>query len=195
MPVVVWIGCSIHGNESSGANAALLGAYHLAAATGPEVDALLDRTVILLDPSFNPDGLQRFSTWVNSHKSLTPVSDPNAREFNEAWPGGRFNHYWFDLNRDWLPAQHHESRNRLKVFHDWKPNILTDHHEMGTNATFFFQPASPPASTPTPRNATRNSPPRSPPTTPATSTASVRSTSPRRATTTSTTARAPPTPT
>ena len=143
MPVVVWIGCSIHGNESSGANAALLGAYHLAAATGPEVDALLDRTVILLDPSFNPDGLQRFSTWVNSHKSLTPVSDPNAREFNEAWPGGRFNHYWFDLNRDWLPAQHHESRNRLKVFHDWKPNILTDHHEMGTNATFFFQPGEP----------------------------------------------------
>ena len=87
--------------------------------------------------------LQRFSTWVNSHKSNTLVSDPNAREFNEAWPGGRFNHYWFDLNRDWLPAQHHESRNRLVVFHQWKPNILTDHHEMGTNASFFFQPGVP----------------------------------------------------
>ena len=143
MPAVVWIGCSIHGNESSGANASLLGAYHLAAAQGPAIEALLDSTIILLDPSFNPDGLQRFSTWVNSHKSLTPVSDPNAREFNEAWPGGRFNHYWFDLNRDWLPAQHNESRNRLKVFHDWKPNILTDHHEMGTNASFFFQPGEP----------------------------------------------------
>ncbi|MBM3441748.1 MAG: zinc carboxypeptidase [Bacteroidetes bacterium] len=143
MPVVVWIGCSIHGNESSGANASLLGAYHLAAAKGPQMDSLLDKVIILLDPSFNPDGLQRFSTWVNSHKSLTAVSDPNAREFNEAWPGGRFNHYWFDLNRDWLPAQHHESRNRLKVFHAWKPNILTDHHEMGTNATFFFQPGEP----------------------------------------------------
>ena len=143
MPVVIWIGSSIHGNEASGANAAMLAAYHLAAAQGKEIDELLAHTIVLLDPSFNPDGMQRFSTWVNSHKSLTPVSDPNAREFNEAWPGGRFNHYWFDLNRDWLPAQHNESRNRLKVFHDWKPNILTDHHEMGTNATFFFQPGVP----------------------------------------------------
>ena len=143
MPTVLWIGCSIHGNEASGANASLLGIYHLAAARGPEIDEILSRTVILLDPSFNPDGLQRFSSWVNSHKSITGVSDPNHREFSEAWPGGRFNHYWFDLNRDWLPAQHYESKNRLMVFHDWKPNILTDHHEMGTNATFFFQPGEP----------------------------------------------------
>jgi Zinc carboxypeptidase len=143
MPTVLWIGCSIHGNEASGANASLLGLYYLAAAKGPEIDELLSRTVVLLDPSFNPDGLQRFSTWVNSHKSISGVSDPNHREFSEAWPGGRFNHYWFDLNRDWLPAQHYESRNRLNIFHDWKPNILTDHHEMGTNATFFFQPGEP----------------------------------------------------
>jgi len=140
MPSVIWIGCSIHGNESSGANASLLAAFYLAAAQGPAIDSLLNSTVILLDPSFNPDGLQRFSTWVNSNKSNTLVSDPNAREFNEVWPGGRFNHYLFDLNRDWLPAQHNESRNRLVVFHQWKPNILTDHHEMGTNASFFFQP-------------------------------------------------------
>src|SRR4030095_13707632 len=96
--------------------------------------------VILFDPSFNPDGLQRFSTWANQHKSKNLVSDPNSREFNEVWPGGRFNHYWFDLNRDWLPAVHVESQNRLKWFHSWKPNILTDHHEQGSNATFFFQP-------------------------------------------------------
>ena len=143
MPSVIWMGCSIHGNEPSGANASLLAAYYLAAAQGKTIDSLLDNVVILLDPSFNPDGLQRFSTWANSHKSNTLVSDPNAREFNEAWPGGRFNHYWFDLNRDWLPAQHNESRNRLVVFHQWKPNILTDHHEMGTNASFFFQPGVP----------------------------------------------------
>ncbi|MEO7984081.1 MAG: zinc carboxypeptidase, partial [Bacteroidota bacterium] len=68
------------------------------------------------------------------------VSDPNSREFNEVWPGGRFNHYWFDLNRDWLPTVHVESQNRLEWFHKWKPNILTDHHEQGSNATFFFQP-------------------------------------------------------
>ena len=143
MPLVLWIGNSIHGNESSGANAALLDAYYLAAAEGTEIDKLLDNTVILLDPSFNPDGLNRFASWVNANKSQTQVSDPNSRELNEMWPGGRFNHYWFDLNRDWLPAQHVESQNRLKFFHQWKPNILTDHHEMGSNSTFFFQPGVP----------------------------------------------------
>lgn len=143
MPIVVYIGHSIHGNESSGANAALVSAYYLAAAQGKQIDELLDNVVILFDPSFNPDGLQRFSTWANQHKSKNLVSDPNSREFNEVWPGGRFNHYWFDLNRDWLPAVHIESQNRLKWFHQWKPNILTDHHEQGSNATFFFQPGVP----------------------------------------------------
>ena len=143
MPVVLYIGHSIHGNESSGANASLLSAYYLAAAQGRQIDDLLNNTVILLDPSFNPDGLQRFSTWVNQHRSKNLVTDPASREFSEAWPGGRFNHYWFDLNRDWLPAQHVESQNRLKWFHLWKPNILTDHHEQGSNATFFFQPGVP----------------------------------------------------
>jgi hypothetical protein len=143
MPIVVWIGHSIHGNEPSGANASLLTAYYLAAAQGKEIEDLLDNTVILLDPSFNPDGLQRFSTWANQHKSKNLVSDPNDREYNEVWPGGRFNHYWFDLNRDWLPAVHPESQNRLAWFHRWKPNILTDHHEQGSNASFFFQPGVP----------------------------------------------------
>jgi hypothetical protein len=143
MPIVVYIGHSIHGNEPSGANAALLSAYYLAAAQGKQIDDLLNNVVILFDPSFNPDGLQRFSTWANQHKSKNLVTDPNSREFNEVWPGGRFNHYWFDLNRDWLPAQHIESQNRLRWFHLWKPNILTDHHEQGSNATFFFQPGVP----------------------------------------------------
>jgi Zinc carboxypeptidase len=143
MPIVVYLGHSIHGNESSGANASLISAYYLAAAQGKEIDELLDNVVILFDPSFNPDGLQRFSTWANQHKSKNLVTDPNSREFNEVWPGGRFNHYWFDLNRDWLPAVHVESQNRLRWFHAWKPNILTDHHEQGSNATFFFQPGVP----------------------------------------------------
>ena len=143
MPIVVWIGHSIHGNEPSGANAALVSAYYLAAAQGRQIEELLENVVILFDPSFNPDGLQRFSTWANQHKSKNLVSDPNSREFNEVWPGGRFNHYWFDLNRDWLPAVHIESQNRLAWYHQWKPNILTDHHEQGSNATFFFQPGVP----------------------------------------------------
>lgn len=143
MPAVVLMGYSIHGNESSGSNAALLAAYYLAAAQGPAIEDLLANTVILLDPSFNPDGLNRFATWANQHKSKNLVADPQSREFNEVWPGGRFNHYWFDLNRDWLPAVHRESRNRLQYFHQWKPNIVTDHHEMGSNSTFFFQPGVP----------------------------------------------------
>lgn len=143
MPIIVYIGHSIHGNEPSGSNASLLTAYYLAAAEGAEIEELLEKVVVLFDPSFNPDGLQRFSTWANQHKSKNLVTDPNSREFNEVWPGGRYNHYWFDLNRDWLPGVHPESRNRIKLFHEWKPNILTDHHEQGSNASFFFQPGVP----------------------------------------------------
>jgi Zinc carboxypeptidase len=143
MPLVVWIGCSIHGNEPSGANMSLLLAYYLAAAQGAQVDDLLNNTVIILDPSFNPDGLNRFANWVNTNKSAVQITDINNRELNEPWPGGRTNHYLFDLNRDWLPAQQPESQNRLKIFHNWRPNILTDHHEMGSNSSFFFQPGVP----------------------------------------------------
>jgi hypothetical protein len=143
IPAVVYMGYSIHGNEASGSNAALVVAYHLAAAQGAAVDSLLQSTVILLDPCFNPDGLQRFSTWVNSRRSVHGSADPAADEFNEPWPRGRTNHYWFDLNRDWLVAQQPETPGRLALLHDWKPNVLTDHHEMGSNATFFFQPGVP----------------------------------------------------
>ena len=143
MPVVIRLGYSIHGNEASGANASMLLAYYLAAAQGDEIEDLLDKCIILIDPSLNPDGLQRFSTWVNEHKSKNLNTDPNSREFDETWPGGRTNHYWFDLNRDWLLAQQPESIGRLKLFHKWMPNIQTDHHEMGSDATFFFQPGVP----------------------------------------------------
>ncbi|MEL7144926.1 MAG: M14 family metallopeptidase [Bacteroidota bacterium] len=143
MPLVVYQGFSIHGNEPSGSNAALALAYHLAAGQGPAIDELLSNTVILLDPSLNPDGLQRFAYWANIHKSEQINPDPNDREYTEVWPRGRTNHYWFDMNRDWLPVQLPESRARIKSFHQWYPNILTDHHEMGTNASFFFQPGIP----------------------------------------------------
>jgi len=143
MPSVVWQGYSVHGNEASGANAALVLAYYLAAAEGEQIDTMLKNTIILLDPVYNPDGLNRFATWVNMHKSKNLTTDPNSREFNEVWPGGRTNHYWFDLNRDWLLVQHPESQGRIKKFQEWKPNILTDHHEMGSNSTFFFQPGVP----------------------------------------------------
>ncbi len=140
MPVVVYLGYSIHGNEPSGANAGMVLAYYLAAAKGPEIESLLKNTIILLDPSLNPDGMQRFAYWANTNKSKHNNTDSNDREFHEVWPGGRTNHYWFDMNRDWLPVQLPESRARIETYRNWMPNILTDHHEMGSNSTFFFQP-------------------------------------------------------
>jgi len=143
MPIVVYQGFSVHGDEPSGSNASLLLMYHLAASEDPRTKEVLQNTVILLDPSFNPDGLQRFSQWANSNRSMNLNPDSNDREYNQIFPRGRTNHYWFDLNRDWLPNQLPETKAKVETFTDWLPNILTDHHEMGTNATFFFQPGVP----------------------------------------------------
>lgn len=140
MPLIIKLGYGVHGNESSAQNASILTAYYLVAGQGAEIDEILDKCVILLDPSLNPDGLQRHSTWVNMHRGMTLATDPSGREFNEAWPGGRTNHYWFDLNRDYIMLQHPESVGRVEAFHRWMPNINTDHHEMGASSSFFFQP-------------------------------------------------------
>ena len=143
LPLVVNLGYSIHGNEPSGSNAAPVVAYHLAAGRGDAMEELLDRLIIVLDPSLNPDGLSRFAHWANNHRGQVLVADPQHREHREGWPNGRTNHYWFDLNRDWLLAQHPESQARLKSFHRFHPNLLTDFHEMGTDSTYFFQPGVP----------------------------------------------------
>ena len=143
VPAVVYQGFSVHGNEASGSNAAVLLAYYLASSEDEKVLELLDNLIILLDPSLNPDGLQRFSQWVNSQRSYIKNPDSYEREYNEIWPGGRTNHYWFDLNRDWLTVQLNESKSRILTFNKWLPNILTDHHEMGKDQTFFFQPGIP----------------------------------------------------
>lgn len=140
MPVFTWLGYNVHGNEPSGGEAAILTAYYLAASEDEEVKKWLKNAVIILEPSINPDGRDRHSHWANSKKGIPLVADPNDMEHNEVWPSGRFNHYWFDLNRDWYLVQQIESRNRLKWYHQWLPNVVTDHHEMGTNANFFFEP-------------------------------------------------------
>ena len=143
LPAVASVMMSIHGNEASGVNASLPFAYFFAAAQGPEIEALLDKTIITLIPGQNPDGITRFSTWVNSNRSLRNVTDPQSREFSEPWPGGRSNHYWHDLNRDWLNASMPEMKALLKIYHDWMPNTVNDHHEMGSSSTFFLEPADP----------------------------------------------------
>ena len=142
-PLFIYMGYSVHGNEPSGTNAALLIAYHLAASQSNEVRALLANNVVLLDPVLNPDGLARFAQWANMHKGYSLVANPIHREHKEHWPSGRTNHYWFDLNRDWLLLTHPESQARVKQFHKWRPHVLTDFHEMGTNSTYFFQPGVP----------------------------------------------------
>jgi len=143
LPVVIWLGYSIHGNEPSGANASMLVAYHLAASRSDVVAEQLEQAVILVDPSLNPDGIGRFAHWANTNRGMVLNPDPGHREHREPWPGGRTNHYWFDLNRDWLLLQHPESRNRMATWKAWQPNLVGDFHEMGSDATFFFQPGVP----------------------------------------------------
>jgi len=143
LPSVINLGYSVHGNEQSGVGAAVIMSYYLSAGNDLYLDSLLRNTIILLDPCLNPDGMNRFSSWVNMHKSKNLIADNASREFNEPWPGSRTNHYWFDLNRDWLPLVHPESRGRIRVFQSWIPNMVCDYHEMGTNSTYFFQPGVP----------------------------------------------------
>lgn len=140
MPMVMHLGYNVHGNEPSGGEAALLTAYYLAASESEETLNWLNGMVITLDPVLNPDGRDRHTHWANMHKGSPFVADPLDREHNEVWPGGRTNHYWFDLNRDWFLGIHPESRNRMKIFHKWRPYVQTDHHEMGTNSSFYFDP-------------------------------------------------------
>lgn len=142
-PAIVLLGYNVHGNEPSSTEAAMLTAYYLLAAQNEETQNFLDNAVVFVDPCFNPDGRDRHSHWANMHQAKNLSADPLDREHNEVWPGGRTNHYWFDLNRDWLPLAQVESRNRLKFFHQWVPQVVTDYHEMGSNSTYFFEPTEP----------------------------------------------------
>lgn len=143
LPVVVEIMESIHGNEASGVNSSVPFAYFWAAAQGKEIEELLEKTVILLVPGQNPDGINRFSTWANSHRSLKNNSDPQSLEFRETSPGGRSNHYWHDLNRDWVNVTQPEMKALLDIYHEWMPNTVDDHHEQSRDAFFFMEPSDP----------------------------------------------------
>ena len=140
LPVIINMGYSVHGNEPSTSEAALLTAYTLIASQNAEILKYIKNAVIFIDPVINPDGRERHSQWANMHRSKNLVADKFDAEHNEFWPRGRGNHYWFDLNRDWLLAIHPESRAKLEWYHQWYPNVIGDFHEMGTNSTFFFEP-------------------------------------------------------
>ncbi|OIQ34438.1 MAG: zinc carboxypeptidase [Bacteroidetes bacterium MedPE-SWsnd-G1] len=142
-PIIIQLGYNVHGNEPSSSEAALLTAYSLVASNSDEVKNYLDKAVVFIDPTINPDGRDRHTQWANQYKAKQLVSDNSDAEHNEAWPRGRTNHYWFDLNRDWLLGVHPESQGKLEWIHKWYPNVVTDFHEMGTNSNHFFEPMKP----------------------------------------------------
>ena len=139
-PVFINLGYNVHGNEPSTSEAALLTAYTLVASLNDNIIDILDKSVVFIDPTINPDGRDRHTHWVNTHKGSPLVDDPMDIEHSEISPSGRTNHYYFDMNRDWWLAIHPESRGKLKWYHQWYPNVVTDFHEMGTNSTYFFEP-------------------------------------------------------
>ena len=140
LPIIINLGYGVHGNEPSSAEAAILAAYTLVASKNNKIKRLIENSIVFIDPTINPDGRDRHSQWANQYKSINLVADSNDAEHNEAWPRGRTNHYWFDLNRDWLLGINPESRGKLKWYHSWYPNVVTDFHEMGTNSNYFFEP-------------------------------------------------------
>ncbi|KAA5804459.1 carboxypeptidase [Alkalicaulis satelles] len=139
-PAIIQTTFGVHGSEPSSYDSAALLLYHFAAGQGEAMDRLLEETVIILVIMINPDGADRFANWTNMHRARVPVADPQTREHFHEWPWGRTNHYWFDLNRQWLPVMQPEARLLVRASHEWMPNIAADMHEMGPNTTYFFSP-------------------------------------------------------
>lgn len=143
-PLILFLGNTVHGNESSASESSLLSAYYLVAGQGEKVIKELNDGIYFVDPVRNPDGLERFASWVNSNAGVNVQNDyPLDREHTEAWLRGRGNHYWFDMNRDWINIVQPESQARVAFYQSWLPHVQADHHEMGTNSTFFFEPTDP----------------------------------------------------
>lgn len=143
-PVVVWLGYGIHGNETSSTEAALAAAYVLAAAEGDGWEERLGRVVVLVDPLQNPDGRARYLAAYQQRRGREADPSPDAAEHHEPWPGGRGNHYLFDLNRDWAWATQVETRHRLTEYRRWEPQVFVDLHEMSARSEYFFPPPTEP---------------------------------------------------
>lgn len=145
-PVVVWMSYNVHGNEPSSSEAAMQTAYRLVAATDSETQSMLENSVVIIDPMINPDGRDRYVYWYKSSQANVLNTNAEDLEHDEIWPGGRTNHYWFDLNRDWVWLVHPESEGRIKVYQEWMPQVHIDFHEQGFNNNYFTMPGT------TPRN-------------------------------------------
>ncbi len=140
LPAIAWMAYSIHGNETSGADAALASIYHFIASNDEETIDMLDNMLIIIDPLMNPDGRARFAKSLEQYRGTAPNYDDQSLIHTGDWPYGRTNHYFFDLNRDWIYVTQPETRGRVKLINEWKPQILVDAHEMGPQDTFMTGP-------------------------------------------------------
>ena len=140
LPAIAWMAYSIHGNETSGADAAMAAIYHFIASEDKDTLEILDNMVIIIDPMMNPDGRARFAKSLEQYRGTAPNYDDQSLLHTGDWPYGRTNHYFFDLNRDWIYVTQPETRGRVKLINEWKPQILVDAHEMGPQDTFMTGP-------------------------------------------------------
>ena len=143
-PALVWLSYNVHGNESVGTEAAMAALYALADPQNTRTQPWLEGAVVLLDPCVNPDGRARYVQWYKQMKGRTPNAQIEAREHEEPWPGGRMNHYYFDLNRDLAWGTQQETRQRLALYNRWLPHVHVDFHEQSINAPYYFAPAAEP---------------------------------------------------
>jgi hypothetical protein len=153
-PVIVWLSYNVHGNEAVSTEASMKVLYELVNNGNAQTQEWLKNTVIIIDPCLNPDGRERYVNFYNSTRGAKPNVSPYAREHNEPWPGGRANHYYFDLNRDWAWQTQKESQQRVAKYNEWMPQIHVDFHEQEIEAPYYFAPAAEPfhdAITPWPR--------------------------------------------
>jgi hypothetical protein len=143
-PVIVWLSYNVHGNEPCSSEAAMQTLFDMVDPANTATKAWLKNTVVAIDPCLNPDGHERYVNFYNSVKGINPDPNPTAREHAEPWPGGRTNHYYFDLNRDWAWQTQKESQGRVALFNKWLPQVHVDFHEQGYNAPYYFAPAAEP---------------------------------------------------
>jgi hypothetical protein len=142
--VIVWLSYNVHGNEASSTEAAMATAYKLISGDDDKIRQWLENTVVVIDPCVNPDGRDRYVNWYKENKSIMLLPNPMDASHLEAWPGGRMNHYFFDLNRDWTWLTQQETRCRISLYNDWMPQIHVDYHEQGYNNPYYFAPAAQP---------------------------------------------------
>lgn len=141
---IVWLSYNVHGNETSSSEAALKTLYELVQPGNREAKNWLENTVVIMDPMINPDGRDRYVHWYKQVAGKSPDANPIAREHDEPWPGGRSNHYLFDLNRDWAWQIQKETQQRFEIYKQWYPHIHVDYHEQGYNSPYYFAPAAEP---------------------------------------------------